>query len=84
MLLYNIIETIRNFCIDNPLSSRKLEINDEYSFSVGKNKTYEFICNKIKEIAAIVSTPDKASFIEKANTKVPQIKKKGLLDQFNL
>jgi len=83
MLLYNVIEEIRNFCMDNPINGKKLEIKEEYDFICSNTATKGTICNKIKEIAEIVEEKDKSDFISNAHKKVSSIMKTGLIDQFD-
>lgn len=83
MLLYNVIEKIRNYCIINPIDESKLLIKEEFKFIVSKSKTNDIIKNKIKEIAEIVDPLDVQAFLEKASDKVSFIKKTGLIDQFD-
>jgi len=83
MLLYNIVEKIRNYCISNPIDGSNLEIREEFKFTKTKNATEKFIKNKIKDIVEIVDSDDKADFLSKANNKVNFIKKTGLIDQFD-
>ena len=83
MLLYNIIEEIRNYCIDNPLNGNSLEIREEFIFTTDKKATDKFIKNKIKDIVEIVDPSDSVDFVSKASSKVNFIKKTGLIDQFD-
>jgi len=83
MLLYNIIETIRNHCMTNPINGRTLTIKEEYEFVNGKGTTNKKIKNKIKEISEIVKDEDKEDFLSNAHNKVTFIRKTGLKDQFD-
>jgi hypothetical protein len=83
MLLYNIIEEVRNFCIDNPLNGNTLEIKEEFVFATDKKATDKFIKNKIKDIVEIVDPSECVDFVSKASSKVNFIKKTGLIDQFD-
>jgi len=83
MLLYNVIEQIRNYCINSPVNGNKLEIREEFKFAMGKTTTNKYIKNKIKEIADIVDDSDRDEFLLKASYKVNFIKKTGLIDQFD-
>lgn len=83
MLLYNVIETIRTHCMINPINGNTLEIKEEYEFINGKGTTNKKIKEKIKEIADIVKTEDRADFISNAHNKVTFIRKTGLKDQFD-
>ena len=83
MLLYNVIEKIRNYCMNNPSIENKLEIREEFKFTTGKEATYKFIRDKIKEISVIVDQCDIEDFLAKASGKVTFVKKTGLKDQFD-
>ncbi|MCX6230865.1 MAG: hypothetical protein NTZ33_04920 [Bacteroidetes bacterium] len=83
MILYNIIEKIRNYCMSVQLMDKKLTIKEEFSFIKGKKATDKFITNKLKEINEIVEESDNAEFLAKVNDKVNFIKKTGLIDQFD-
>ena len=83
MILYNVIEKIRNHCLTNPVNSKELSIKEEFSFIKSKNATNKFIKNKIKEIKEIVEKTDIEEFVSKASDKVSFIKKTGLIDQFD-
>jgi hypothetical protein len=82
MILYNIIEKIRNYCISVPLKGKELSIKEEFNFTKGKKSTDKFIKLKIKEIEEIVDDSDREDFLNKASDKVSFIKKTGLIDQF--
>lgn len=82
MILYNIIEKIRNYFLSNTIDTKTYSIKEEFDFSVSKKATEKFIKNKIKEIEQIVAQPDKEEFNLKASDKVNFIKKTGLIDQF--
>lgn len=83
MLLYNVIEKIRNYCMINPLKGDKLEIREEFKFTTGTKATKKFISEKIKEISEIIDESDVEDFLLKASGKVTFIKKTGLIDQFD-
>ncbi len=83
MILYNIIEKIRNHCISVPIKGKELSIKEEFNFIKGKNATDKFIKLKIKEIEEIVEDSDREDFLNKASDKVTFIKKTGLIDQFD-
>lgn len=83
MILYNIIENLRNYMQSNTIDNNILSIKEEYCFIYGKDKTNLFIKNKIKDITEIVQYSDKNEFIKKANEKVSFIKKTGLKDQLD-
>jgi len=83
MLLYNILEKIRNYCISKPIEGTNLDIKEEFKFSLSKSATVKYIKGKIKEIVDIVDSEDKEEFLQKANQKVTFIKKTGLTDQFD-
>jgi len=83
MILYNIIEKIRNYCISAPIKGNNLTIKEEFIFTKGKDATKTFIKNKIKEIKIIVDKSDVKDFVSKASDKVSFIKKTGLIDQFD-
>lgn len=83
MVLYNIIEKIRNFCLLNPVNGEEYTIKEEFNFTKGKKPTYRFIRDKIKEISEIIEEDDVAEFESKASDKVNFIKKTGLIDQFD-
>lgn len=82
MILYNIIEKIRNYFLSNSKDAKTFSIKEEFDFTVSKNATEKFIKNKLKEITEIVAQPDKEEFNLKASDKVNFIKKTGLIDQF--
>jgi hypothetical protein len=82
MVYYNIIEKIRNYCMDNPIRGNSLSIKEEYDFTTGNKKTIETIKNAIKSISSIVQESDRESFLANASNKVTFIKKTGLIDQF--
>lgn len=82
MILYNIIEKIRNYCISVPIKGKELLIKEEFNFTKGKKATDNFIKYKIKEIQEIVDDSDSEDFLNKASDKVSFIKKTGLIDQF--
>lgn len=82
MILYNIIEKIRNHFLSNPLSGKEFTIKEEFYFTISKRQTDEFIKNKIKEIKEIVVESDLDEFDNKASDKVTFIRKTGLKDQF--
>lgn len=83
MILYNIIEKIRNYFLENPIDGKPFIIKEEFEFSNGKKSTDKYIKNKIKEIQEIVVESDKEEFDKKASDKVTFIRKTGLKDQFN-
>ena len=83
MILYNIIEKIRNYFLSHPFGKKQFTIKEEFDFKLSKRRTSEFIKNKIKEIKEIVVESDLAEFDIKATDKVNFIKKTGLIDQFN-
>lgn len=83
MLLYNVIEKIRNYCMSNPINGDKLEIREEFRFTKGLTATKNFISKKIKEIHEIVDESDIDDFLARASGKVTFIKKTGLIDQFD-
>lgn len=83
MILYNIIEKIRNYFLENPLDDKPFIIKEEFQFSKGKGSTDKYIKNKIKEITEIVIGSDKEEFDKIASDKVTFIRKTGLKDQFN-
>lgn len=83
MILYNIIEKIRNHCMSSPINGSKLCIKEEFKFKHSKNRTNKFIKDKIKSIIEIVDESDIDAFKTKASDKVSFIKKTSLLDQFN-
>ena len=83
MVLYNIIEKIRNYFLTTPLGGKQYSIKEEFDFKMGKKKTNEYIKNKIKEIKEIVADSDVEGFENKASDKVTFIRKTGLKDQFD-
>jgi hypothetical protein len=83
MLLYNVIEKIRNYCLINPIKGDKLVLREEFRFTLGSTATKKFISNKIKEIHEIVDESDIDDFLAKASDKVTFIRKTGLIDQFD-
>jgi hypothetical protein len=83
MILYNVIEKIRNFCLLNPVNGEEYKIKEEFNFIKGIKPTYKHIRDKIKEISEIVEQSDVIEFKNKASDKVNFIKKTGLIDQFD-
>ena len=83
MVLYNVIEKIRNHLSLKPIGEKSFTIKEEFNFIDGKDKTKEIIKNKIKELKEIVVDADKIAFEESASKKVTAIRKTGLKDQFN-
>lgn len=83
MILYNILEQLRNYFIE--ISEREESstfISDEYTF-IGSNRSRDrFIKNKIKEISEIVHDEEKELFEENANKKISFIRKKLMNNQF--
>lgn len=82
MVYFNIIEKIRNYCMDNQVRDDKLSIKEEYDFTTSKNATDKTIKDAIKSIGSIVQEADRDSFLANASNKVTFIKKTGLIDQF--
>ncbi|NWL02583.1 hypothetical protein DM790_17300 [Flavobacterium collinsii] len=82
MILYNIVEKLRNFFLTAPLNGSAFTVKEEFLFTRTDNQTNNFIKNKIKEIGEIVDDKDKKEFDAKAFQKVTFIKKTGLIDQF--
>lgn len=83
MVLYNILEQIRNFYItlsDDQGSS--FIVGEEYSFTVSKTQTEKRIKEKIKEVGDIVDQSERDEFKKNANKKVSFIKKKLMMNQF--
>ena len=83
MVLYNIIEKIRNHFLSTPLGGKQFTIKEEFDFKIGKKRTNEYIKDKIKEIKEIVADSDAEEFENKASDKVTFIRKTGLKDQFD-
>lgn len=83
MVLYNIIEKIRNYFLTAPFDGKQFTIKEEFDFKMGKKKTNEYIKNKIKEIREIVADSDAEDFENIASDKVTFIRKTGLKDQFD-
>ncbi|HET6558027.1 MAG TPA: hypothetical protein VFG54_11980 [Prolixibacteraceae bacterium] len=83
MVLYNIIEKIRNYYLTSPSDGKQFTIKEEFDFKLSKKKTNEYIKNKIKEIIEIVVDTDAEEFENKASDKVTFIRKTGLKDQFD-
>ncbi len=83
MVLYNIIEKIRNYYLTTTFSGKQFVIKEEFDFKIGKKKTNEYIKNKIKEIKEIVADSEVEEFENKASDKVTFIRKTGLKDQFD-
>nr|WP_319399010.1 hypothetical protein [uncultured Carboxylicivirga sp.] len=83
MILYNVIEKIRNYCMENPVNGDTLAVKEEFNFSISKTATKKFIENKLKEISEIVEETDVEEFEDKAKYKVSFIKKTQLIDQFD-
>lgn len=83
MLLYNVIEKIRNFHIRKAEEKGEPFIVEEFSFILSKRKSNLFIQKKLQEIAEIVQEKDKELYLEKTLQKVSFIRKTGLKDQFD-
>ena len=83
MLLYNIIEKIRFFCMEEPINGEKFLITEEYKFKVSNRKRDQTIKQKLKDIKDIVDDSDIDNYISNVPNKVNFIKKTGLIDQFD-
>lgn len=84
MLLYNVIEKVRNFCLSNEISDRgQFKIKEEYEFIYGNDKTSKCINKILKEIVRVVKPVDQPDFEKNTHKKVSFIKKTGLIDQFD-
>lgn len=84
MLLFNLIEKVRNFCLDNRIQGREqFTIKDEYIFLVSKNQAYTHIKNAILSLLEIIDENDREEFKTGASDKINGLKKTGLKDQFN-
>ena len=83
MLLYNVIEKIRNYYLSLGLENGGFSIKEEYDFETSKKRTNKFIKEKILEISSIVADYDKEDFKKNASNKITFIRKTGLMDQFS-
>lgn len=83
MLLYNVIEKIRNYYLDVGKDTGGLSIKEEYDFDLSKAARDKFINDKLKEIGKFVNTKDRVEYLSKTNQKVSFIRKTGLKDQFD-
>lgn len=83
MLLYNVIEKIRNYYLDVGKDTGGLSIKEEYDFDLSKAARDKFINDKLKEIGKSVNTKDRVEYLSKTNQKVSFIRKTGLKDQFD-
>jgi len=91
MILYNILEQLRNHYIltgqierdkaGNPPNPNK--VRDEYKFVHGVDKTNNFIKKILKQITEIVAPEDKATFESEIPNKVPDIKLMSMSNQFD-
>lgn len=83
MLLYNVIEKIRNFYILKAKEAGQPFIIEEYAFTLSKTGTDKFIKRKLDEIAGIVQQQDKEAYLSKTYEKISVVRKTGLIDQFD-
>lgn len=82
MLLYNVIEKIRNYYLSLGIENGGFSIKEEYDFETSKEITKRIIKEKILEISSIVADNDKEDFKKNASNKITFIRKTGLKDQF--
>ncbi|MDT0676476.1 hypothetical protein [Autumnicola musiva] len=90
MILYNILEQIRNEYIlsgkiDTNLAGEKPNLKkvvEEYNFNISKRKTDKFISQSLETIADIISEEDKELFIKEIKFKLTPIKVKSMSNQF--
>ena len=83
MLLYNVIEKIRNYYLSLGLENGGFSIKEEYDFETSKTRTDKFIKKCILEVSSIVADYDKEDFEKNASNKITFIRKTGLTDQFS-
>lgn len=77
MILYIIIEKVRNFFLSNPLKETSFTIDEEFDFTNRTEKT-----NSYKEISEVVWESDRVELDSKVNLKENSIKKTGLINRF--
>jgi hypothetical protein len=91
MILYNILEQLRNhYILTGEIESEKAgnppninKVRDEYKFVLGIKKTNEFIKGILKQITEIVDPIDKEAFESGISAKVPDIKLMSMSNQFD-
>lgn len=91
MILYNILEQLRNYYIStgeiesekagNPPNPNK--VRDEYKFIHGVGKTNDIIKKILKQITEIVVPEDKETFESEIGNKVPDLKLMSMSNQFD-
>jgi hypothetical protein len=79
MILYNIIEKIRNHC----MAKNKNKIQDKFNFTLKGEDLNDFIRSKIREISSIVDESEREEFELKAIKKVKSFTYRSLIDQFS-
>jgi len=91
MILYNILEKLRNhYILTGQIESEKAgsppnpnKVRDEYKFMHGVSKTNDFIKKILKQITEIVAPEDKMTFESEIANKVPDIKLMSMSNQFD-
>jgi hypothetical protein len=91
MILYNILEQLRNhYILTGKIESQKagnppniIKVRDEYKFIHGVKKTNDFIKEILQQIIEIVEEGDKDSFKSEIPNKIPDIKLLSMTNQFD-
>lgn len=82
MLLYNVIEKIRNHYLDLGKEGNGFSIKEEFEFNLPAKKRDKHIKHVLKGIIPIVKSCDKLFYQSMVGDKVTFIRKTGLKDQF--
>lgn len=90
MILYNILEQIRNkYILDKKIEIEKAgekpnlkKVSEEYNFKLSKTKTDKFIKDILENITEIVSDEDKELFKSEIKYKLTPIKVISMINQF--
>lgn len=82
MLLYNVIEKIRNHYLDLDNEGNGFSIKEEFEFNLPAKKRDKHIKHVLKGIIPIVKSCDKQFYQSMVGDKVTFIRKTGLKDQF--
>ncbi|TAH04330.1 MAG: hypothetical protein EAZ15_01195 [Sphingobacteriales bacterium] len=82
MLLYNVIEQIRNHYVETNKTSNNYKVVDSYQFN-DENSATEIIKKSLNEISEFVKLELKSSFISEIPNKTKDIKRLTMKNQFN-
>jgi hypothetical protein len=90
MVLYSILEQLRNFYVDDTKANSNnicgnnsnVEVREEYQFNCSKTKVDYQIKNVLKSLSEMVIEEEKDEFIKNIASKVPFVKLKSMRDQF--